>query len=112
MESSAKHKRLQKIPKTNPNGNMRKIIISGMISNGLEWYAYALYAYSTLIISKLFFPAGDEAAHLLATLGIFAVGFVARPFGGIFFGIIGDKFGRRTALVLSIFMMAIPTGCI
>lgn len=91
---------------------MRKVIIAGMLGNGLEWYDYALYAFSTLIISKLFFPAGDGAAHLLATLGIFAVGFVARPFGGIFFGIIGDRFGRRRALALSIFMMAIPTGCI
>jgi MHS family proline/betaine transporter-like MFS transporter len=91
---------------------MRKIIIAGMLGNGLEWYDYALYAYTTLIISKLFFPAGDETVHLLATLGIFAVGFVARPFGGIVFGVVGDKFGRRRALVLSIFMMAIPTGCI
>jgi len=91
---------------------MRKIILSSMVGNGLEWYDYALYAYSTLIISKLFFPAGDETTHLLHTLGIFAVGFVARPFGGIFFGIIGDKFGRRKALVLAILMMAIPTGCI
>ena len=92
---------------------MRKIIIAGMISNGLEWYDFALYAFTSLIISKQFFlPAGDASAHLLATFGIFAVGFVARPFGGVFFGIIGDRFGRRTALVLSIFMMAIPTGCI
>ena len=91
---------------------MRKVVIAGMIGNGLEWYDYALYAYMTLIISKLFFPVGNEAAHLLATLGIFAVGFVARPFGAVLFGIIGDKLGRRTALMLSIFMMAIPTGCI
>lgn len=91
---------------------MKKVIISGMIGNGLEWYDYALYAYMTLTISKLFFPAGNEAAHLLATLGIFAVGFIARPFGGIMFGMIGDRIGRRAALVLSIFMMAIPTGAI
>lgn len=91
---------------------MRKIIIAGMLGNGLEWYDYALYAYMTLIISKLFFPAGHADAHLLATLGIFAVGFVARPFGGVLFGWIGDKFGRRVALVSSIFMMAVPTGCI
>lgn len=91
---------------------MRKVVIAGMLGNALEWYDYALYAFTTLIISKLFFPAGNETAHLLATLGIFAVGFVARPFGGIFFGVIGDRFGRRKALVLSIFMMAIPTGCI
>lgn len=91
---------------------MKKVILSGMIGNGLEWYDYALYAYMTLTISKLFFPAGNESVHLLATLGIFAVGFIARPFGGIMFGMIGDKIGRRAALVLSIFMMAIPTGAI
>ncbi len=91
---------------------MKKIIIAGMLGNGLEWYDYALYAYMTLIISKLFFPVGNESVHLLATLGIFAVGFIARPFGGILFGSIGDRFGRRAALVLSIFMMAVPTGCI
>src|SRR6185369_16449120 len=91
---------------------MKKVIIAGMIGNGLEWYDYALYAYMTLIISKLFFPVGDESVHLLATLGIFAVGFIARPFGGILFGIIGDKFCRRVSLVAAIFMMAIPTGCI
>src|SRR5579863_4973042 len=91
---------------------MKKIILSGMLGNGLEWYDYALYAYMTLIISKLFFPAGHAEIHLLATLGIFAVGFVARPFGGVLFGWVGDKFGRRVALVTSIFMMAAPTGCI
>ncbi len=91
---------------------MRKIIIAGMISNGLEWYDFALYAFTALTISKQFFPEGHAEAHRLATFAIFAVGFVARPFGGIFFGVLGDKFGRRTALVLSIFMMAIPTGLI
>jgi MHS family proline/betaine transporter-like MFS transporter len=91
---------------------MRKVLLAGMIGNGLEWYDYALYAYMVTLISKLFFPAGNEAVHLLATLGIFAVGFVARPFGGILFGMMGDKFGRRTALVAAIFLMAFPTGCI
>lgn len=92
---------------------MRKIIIAGMISNGLEWYDFALYAFTALTISKQFFlPAGSESAHLFATFGIFAVGFVARPFGGIFFGILGDRLGRRMALVVSIFLMAVPTGCI
>jgi MHS family proline/betaine transporter-like MFS transporter len=91
---------------------MKKVLMAGMVGNGLEWYDYALYAYMVTTISKLFFPAGNEAVHLLATLGIFAVGFVARPFGGVLFGMIGDKFGRRTALVASIFLMAFPTGCI
>jgi MHS family proline/betaine transporter-like MFS transporter len=92
--------------------HMKKVIFSGMIGNGLEWYDYALYAYMVTTISKLFFPAGDDALNLLATLGIFAVGFIARPFGGVLFGIIGDKFGRRTALVASFLLMAFATGCI
>jgi len=91
---------------------MRKVLISGMIGNGLEWYDFAVYAYMSLIISTLFFPAGDADVHLLATFGIYAVGFVARPFGGILFGRLGDRIGRRKTLMISIFMMAIPTGCI
>lgn len=91
---------------------MKKVLLAGAVGNGLEWYDYALYAYMVTTISKLFFPAGNEAVHLLATLGIFAVGFVARPFGGILFGMVGDRFGRRTALVAAIFLMAFPTGCI
>jgi MHS family proline/betaine transporter-like MFS transporter len=91
---------------------MRKVLISGMIGNGLEWYDYALYAYMATIISKLFFPIGNDDLHMLATFGIFAVGFVARPFGGVFFGYIGDKYGRRASFAASILMMSIPTACI
>ena len=91
---------------------MKKVLLAGAVGNGLEWYDYALYAYMVTTISKLFFPVGNEAVSLLATLGIFAVGFVARPFGGILFGMVGDRFGRRTALVAAIFLMAFPTGCI
>ena len=91
---------------------MKKIILSGMIGNGLEWYDYAVYSYFVTTFSKLFFPAGNDSAHLLAVFGIYAVGFVARPFGAILFGRMGDRLGRRAALVASIFLMAIPTGCI
>src|SRR5215203_3867822 len=92
--------------------NLKKIIASAMIGNALEWYDYALYGFMTPIISKLFFPEVDSYVGLLATFGIFAVGFAMRPIGAILFGYIGDKFGRRRALVLAILMMAIPTGCI
>jgi MHS family proline/betaine transporter-like MFS transporter len=64
------------------------------------------------IISELFFPGTDESAKLLATFGVFAVGFVFRPVGAILFGYIGDRYGRRVSLVIAILMMAIPTGCI
>ena len=57
-------------------------------------------------------PAGDDAVALIATFGIFAVGFLMRPIGAIFFGYIGDKWGRKVSLALSILLMALPTACI
>jgi MHS family proline/betaine transporter-like MFS transporter len=92
--------------------SMKKVIVSGMIGNGLEWYDYALYAQMSFILSELFFPGTNEQAKLLATFGVFAVGFVFRPVGAILFGYIGDRYGRRISLVIAILMMAIPTGCI
>ncbi len=91
---------------------MSKVIASTMVGNGLEWYDYALYGTFTALISKHFFPPGDEAVALIATFGIFAVGFLMRPLGAMFFGYIGDKFGRKNALALSILLMAFPTACI
>jgi len=91
---------------------MRKIVCAGMIGNGLEWYDYALYGQMALIISHLFFPQGDPAVQLLATYGIFAAGFIVRPVGAIFFGWLGDTYGRKIAMVTAVLMMAIPTGCI
>lgn len=91
---------------------MRKVVVSGMIGNGLEWYDYALYGQMALVISRLFFPHGDPAVQLLATYGIFAAGFIVRPLGAVLFGWIGDTYGRKRAMVLAVLMMAIPTGCI
>jgi MHS family proline/betaine transporter-like MFS transporter len=90
----------------------KKVITSSMIGNGLEWYDYALYGHFAAIISRKFFPATDPAVALIATFGIFAAGFLMRPIGAIFFGYIGDKYGRKNALALSILLMAIPTACI
>jgi MHS family proline/betaine transporter-like MFS transporter len=90
----------------------KKVIISGMLGNGLEWYDFALYGHMAFIISKLFFPDFDPMVALIATYGTFAAGFIARPFGAVLFGWIGDKYGRRIALAIAILMMAIPTGLI
>lgn len=91
---------------------MKKVVASTMLGNGLEWYDYALYGTFTALISKHFFPAGNDAVALIATFGIFAIGFLMRPLGAMMFGYIGDKYGRKNALSLSILMMAIPTACI
>ncbi len=91
---------------------MRKVLVSGMIGNGLEWYDYALYGQMAWLLSRLFFPAGDPTVQLLATYGVFAAGFIIRPLGGILFGWIGDAYGRKAAMVIAVLMMAVPTGCI
>lgn len=90
----------------------KKVVISGMLGNGLEWYDYALYGHMAVIFSKLFFPAGDNDLALILTYLAFAAGFIARPAGAVLFGHIGDKYGRKKALVASMILMAIPTGCI
>jgi len=97
------------------NASRRKVIISGMLGNGLEWYDYALYGHMSVVFSKLFFsfgPDADPTQSLILTYLTFAVGFISRPLGAVLFGRIGDKFGRKRALTASMILMAIPTGCI
>lgn len=89
---------------------MRKVIVSGMIGNALEWYDYALYAEFAHIIGKHFFP-NSEIREIL-TFAVFAAGFFIRPVGAVVFGNIGDRMGRRFALMLGILTMAVPTAAI
>ena len=86
-----------------------KLIFIGGVANAFEWYDYALFGHFVAIISSKFFPACDAKAGLLQAFSVFAVGYLVRPLGGVFFGIIGDKFGRKTALSAAITCMAIPT---
>jgi len=91
---------------------MRRVVLAGMVGNGLEWYDFALYGYFAPVIGKLFFPEYDHSIQLTATYGVFAAGFIMRPLGAMLFGYLGDRFGRKFSLILSILMMAIPTGLI
>ncbi|WP_158966528.1 MFS transporter [Chachezhania sediminis] len=86
--------------------------IAGAIGNTLEWYDFAIYGYLAPIIAAQFFPSDDKTVSLIATFGVFAAGFMMRPIGGIFFGHIADRHGRKLALTLSVGMMAIPTTLI
>lgn len=91
---------------------MKKVVVAGMIGNGLEWYDYALYGQVAWLLSTLFFPTGDPFIQMLAVYGVFAAGFIVRPLGAMFFGWLGDSYGRRISMVVAILMMAIPTGLI
>ncbi|MBF8246788.1 MAG: MFS transporter [Rickettsia sp.] len=90
---------------------MKKILIAGMIGNALEWYDYAIYAQLFNVISLKFFPS-DNSMKQIWVFAIFAIGSAARPIGGIVFGYIGDKFGRKIALMLGILTMSVPTAAI
>lgn len=92
--------------------NLRKTIFSSGIANTFEWYDYILFAHFAPILGSKFFPDGDPTAPLLNAFTLFAAGYFMRPFGGIFFGVLGDRFGRRASLSASIMCMSIPTMAI
>lgn len=86
-----------------------KAIFAAMVGNALEYYDVMLYGFFAAMLAPLFFPTDNPMISTLSSLGTFAAGFIMRPLGGIFFGHLGDKFGRRQALVLAIFLVTIPT---
>lgn len=87
----------------------KRALIAAMSGTVIEWYDYALYgAAAGLVIGPLFFQ-GSAVGGQLAAFATFAVGFVARPLGGVLIGHIGDSWGRRPAMMLSIMLMGIAT---
>ena len=88
---------------------MTKTVAAGAIGNVLEWYDFGLIGFFAPVISRLFFPSEERLASLLGTFGVFATGFLMRPLGGLIFGYIGDRLGRKRALELSVLLMAVPT---
>lgn len=91
------------------SAHIRRVIAAGMIGNALEWYDFAIYGYFAAQIGRHFFPHHNPVAQLLSVFGVFAIGYLMRPIGGVLVGHIGDRFGRRTALIFSVIAMAIPT---
>ncbi len=91
---------------------LRLIVSATLIGNTLEWYEFYLFVQFAPIFTALFFPTYSRKAAIVGTFLIFGVGFIARPFGTLFFGHIGDRFGRRIALISSILLMTFPTLCI
>src|SRR5262249_32760692 len=96
-------------PRAQLADNSRKAIWAAAMGNLLEWYDFGVYAYLAGLIAAKFFPNSDPTASLLATFAAYGVGFLARPLGGILIGRLGDRKGRKAALVLTIFLMAFGT---
>lgn len=80
-------------------------IVGASSGNLVEWFDFYIYSFCALYFSSQFFPKGDPTSQLLNTAGIFAAGFLMRPVGGWLFGRIGDRYGRRQAMLISILMM-------
>ena len=85
---------------------LRKVLGASFIGNFVEWFDYASYGYFAIVIAHAFFPEIAPESALLATFAVFAISFVIRPIGGIVWGQIGDRIGRRTALSWSILIMS------
>lgn len=99
------------------DSGLRKVVAASMAGTVVEWYEFFLYATAvSLVFGKMFFPnAGSVLDGIMAGFLTYAVGFVARPIGGIVFGHFGDKFGRKKLLQLSIILVGISTflmGCL
>ncbi|MFF0242507.1 MFS transporter [Rhodococcus pyridinivorans] len=94
---------------TTSTGERRVIgnVLKGSVGNLIEWYDWYVYAAFSVYFAKEFFPEGDPTAQLLSTAAIFAVGFLMRPIGGWIMGRYADRRGRRSALTLSVTVMAV-----
>lgn len=84
-----------------------RAIVAGSAGNLIEWYDFYVYAFTALYFSSAFFPESDPLVQLMATSGIFAVGFIMRPIGGWFFGRFSDRYGRQKGMVASVLMMGV-----
>lgn len=91
---------------------LRKVIAASAIGNFVEWFDFAVYGFLAVIISHHFFPPGDDSLALLQTFAVFAVSFALRPLGGIFFGMLGDRIGRKRILSVTVLLMAGATTLI
>src|SRR6476619_8122896 len=92
---------------------LRRVIAASLIGTTIEWYDFFLYgSAAALVFNKLFFPKFDPLVGTLLAFATYAVGFVARPVGGVVFGHYGDRIGRKAMLSLTLLLMGVATFCI
>ncbi|SEC84541.1 metabolite-proton symporter [Rhizobiales bacterium GAS191] len=89
---------------------LRRVVVASMIGATIEWYDFFLYGVvAGIVFNKLFFPAADPLVSTLLAYATFAVGFLARPLGGVIFGHFGDRLGRKNMLVMTLMIMGVAT---
>ena len=93
-----------------PASALRRVVVASMIGTTIEWYDFFLYGTAAaLVFNKLFFPRADPLTGTLLAFATYALGFVARPLGGLVFGHFGDRIGRKQLLMLSLMLMGVST---
>lgn len=94
------------------SGMQKRVLAGGGIGQFIEFYDFTLYGLSAVVLSQLFFPGTSALAGLLATFATFGVAFLVRPLGGMFFGALGDKIGRRKVLFITLISIGAATALI
>ena len=90
--------------------DLRRVVAAILIGATIEWYDFFLYGtVAGIVFNKLYFPAADPLVSILLAYTTFAVGFVARPLGGVIFGHFGDRIGRKSMLVMTLMIMGVAT---
>ncbi|MFE5837473.1 MFS transporter [Arthrobacter sp. NPDC056493] len=96
----------------NKESMLRRITVAASVGSLIEYFDLAVYGAFASVMAKVFFPGADDTADLLNTFAVFAVAFVARPLGGLFWGPLGDRIGRKRTLAAIIIIMALATAAI
>src|SRR5512134_1225355 len=89
-----------------------KVITASAVGTMIEWYDFYIFGSLAVTIAPLFYPEGNDTLALIAYLSTFAVGFVVRPFGALFFGRIGDLVGRKYAFLVTLVLMGVATAAV
>ncbi|WP_049567910.1 MFS transporter [Nocardiopsis sp. SBT366] len=87
----------------------RKAVVAAAIGNATEWYDFGVYSYLAVTIGLVFYPSQSAGVQLIATFTTFAAAFLVRPLGGMFFGPLGDRIGRKRVLAATMLLMAVST---
>lgn len=99
----------QSVPRSVGSKELNRVVLASVVGSFVEWFEFSVYGYLAAVLGKVFFASTSPTMQVTASWAAFAIAFFARPIGGIFFGSLGDRYGRKRVLTITIIMMAIAT---